>query len=54
MPEWTELVAHAEVYEFEGRTVRVMNRATLIELKRRRSSPQDLADIAAIEELEEL
>jgi hypothetical protein len=28
MPEWEELVAHAEVYEFEGREIRVMNRAT--------------------------
>jgi hypothetical protein len=54
MPEWEELVAQAEVYELEGRTVRVMNRATLIELKRRRSSAQDLADIEAIEQLEEL
>ena len=54
MPDWEQLVAEAEVYELEGRTVRVMNRATLIELKRRRSSPQDLADIEAIEQLEEL
>jgi len=54
MPAWEELVAQAEVYEFEGRKIRVMNRATLIELKRRRSSAQDLADIEAIERLEEL
>jgi hypothetical protein len=54
MPGWEDLVAQAEVYELEGRTVRVMNRATLIELKRCRSSAQDLADIEAIEQLEEL
>ncbi len=54
MPDWEKLVAQAEVYEFEGRTIRVMNRATLIELKRHRSSAQDLADIEAIEQLEEL
>jgi hypothetical protein len=54
MPGWEELVAQAEVYEFEGQTVRVMNRATLIELKRRRGSAQDLADIETIEQLEEL
>lgn len=54
MPEWEELVAQAEAYEIDGHSVRVMNRATLIELKRRRSSLQDLADIEAIEQLEEL
>jgi hypothetical protein len=54
MPAWPELVAQAEVYEFEGRKIRVMNRTTLIGLKRRRSSAQDLADIEAIEQLEEL
>lgn len=45
LPAWPDLVAAAEVYEVDGRTVRVMNRATLIELKRRRGSQQDLADI---------
>ncbi len=54
LPEWPELVASAEVYEVEGQTVRVMNRSTLIELKRRRGSHQDLADIEAIERLAEL
>lgn len=54
MPAWEDLVAQAEVYEFEGRTVRVMNRATLIELKRRRGSAQDLADIETIEQLDRL
>jgi hypothetical protein len=32
----------------------VLNRRTLIELKRRRGSAQDLADIEAIAQLEEL
>lgn len=54
MPDWEELVAQAEVYELENHPVRVMNRTTLIELKRRRSSAQDLADIEAIEKLAEL
>lgn len=54
LPDWAELVAQAEVYELDGQQVRVMNRATLIELKRRRSSAQDLADIEAIEQLDEL
>jgi hypothetical protein len=34
--------------------VRVLNRRTFIELKRRRGSHQDLADIEAIEMLGEL
>jgi hypothetical protein len=54
LPDWAELVAQAEVYELDGQRVRVMNRATLIELKRRRGSGQDLADIEAIEQLDEL
>lgn len=54
MPEWEELVGQAEVYELEGREIHVINRATLIGLKRRRSSAQDLADIDAIEQLDEL
>ena len=54
LPEWPELVADAEWYELEGNDVRVMNRSTLIALKRRRSSPQDLVDIETIEQLEEL
>ena len=45
LPDWSTLVAEAEVYEVEGQTVRVMNRSTWAELKRRRGSPQDLADI---------
>jgi hypothetical protein len=54
MPAWPQLVEDAEVYEIEGMTVHVMNRSTLIELKRRRGSHLDLADIEAIERLAEL
>ncbi|OAI39309.1 hypothetical protein AYO39_00495 [Actinobacteria bacterium SCGC AG-212-D09] len=54
LPDWAVLVAQAEVYELDGQRIRVMNRATLIELKRRRRSGQDLADIEAIEQLDEL
>ena len=43
-----ELVADVEVYERDDVKVRVMNRKTLIDLKRRRGSAQDLADIDAI------
>lgn len=54
MPDWPELVADSEVYERDGVEVRVMGRETLIALKRRRGSPQDLADIEAIRSLETL
>lgn len=54
LPDWPVLVAQAEVYELDGDRVRVMNRATLIELKRRRSSAQDLADIEAIQLLDDI
>ena len=54
MPEWPQLIAEAELYEIEGMRVRVMNRRTLIELKRLRGSNQDLADIEAIELLADL
>jgi hypothetical protein len=54
LPDWSTLVEEAELYEVERYTVRVMNRSTWIELKRRRGSPQDLADIDAIERLAEL
>lgn len=54
LPHWPTLVAEAEVYEAEGQTIRVMNRSTWAELRRRRGSPQDLADIEAIERLAEL
>ncbi len=54
LPEWPQLIEEAEVYEIEGMRVVVMNRGTLIDLKRRRGSNQDLADIEAIELLAEL
>lgn len=54
LPDWSTLVTEAEVYEVEGQTVRVMSRSTWADLKRRRGSPQDLADIDAIERLAEL
>jgi acylphosphatase len=54
LPDWPTLVSEAEVYEVEDQTVRVMNRSTWMELKRRRGSHQDLADIEAIEHLASL
>lgn len=53
MPAWAELVADCEVYERAGQTVKVMNRGTLMALKRRRASALDLADIEAITQLGE-
>ena len=54
LPEWPRLVEEAEVYEIDELRVPVINRATLIELKRRRGSHLDLADIEAIERIAEL
>ena len=54
LPDWSTLVEEAEMYEVEGHPVRVMNRSTWGELKRRRGSPQDLADIDTTERLSEL
>jgi predicted nucleotidyltransferase len=54
LPPWAQVLDEAEVYEIEGMRVRVLNRRTFIELKRRRGSHQDLADIEAIEMLGEL
>jgi hypothetical protein len=54
LPEWAQLIEEAEVYEIEGMRVQVLNRQTLIDLKRRRGSNLDLADIDAIEQLAEL
>lgn len=54
MPDWPALVAESEVYERDAVSVKVMNRKTLIALKRRRASALDLADIGAIEQLETL
>lgn len=54
LPAWDRLVVDCERYELDGMTVAVMARATLIDLKRRRGSGLDLADIEAIELLEQL
>lgn len=54
LPEWDGLIADCERYELDGMTVAVMARQTLIELKRRRASGLDLADIDAIELLDAL
>jgi hypothetical protein len=54
LPAWEVVVRDCEHYDVDGMRVRVLNRRTLIELKRRRGSLQDIADIAAIEALEEL
>jgi hypothetical protein len=54
LPPWPTVRDEAEVYEIEGLRVPVINRRTLIELKRRRGSHLDLADIEAIEQLSDL
>jgi hypothetical protein len=54
LPEWERLVAESERYELGDITVAVLARSTLIELKRRRGSGQDMADIEAIELLDRL
>ena len=54
LPEWPQLLEEAEVYEIEDMSVPVINRSMLIELKRLRGSHLGLADIEAIESLEEL
>ena len=54
LPEWPQLIEEAELYEIEGMRVPVLNRRTLIELKRRRGSHLDLADVEAIRALDEL
>jgi hypothetical protein len=54
LPPFDRLLAESEVYEHEGMQVPVMNRRTLIELKRRRGSQQDLADAEAVELLDRL
>ena len=51
LPEWPELVEDAELYETDGLEIPVLNRNTLIELKRSRGSYLDRADIEAIERL---
>jgi predicted nucleotidyltransferase len=52
LPDWETLVRESERYAYEDMTLTVMARSTLIELKKRRSSPQDLVDIEAIEQLD--
>lgn len=54
LPEWSQLVEEAELYEIDGLQVPVLNRRTLIELKRLRGSHLDLSDIDAIEALSDL
>jgi predicted nucleotidyltransferase len=54
MPSFERLSSDSEVFEREGMRVKVMSRETLVELKRRRGSPQDLADIEAIALLDRL
>ena len=54
LPDWPQLVKETELYEIEGLRVPVINRRTLIDLKRRRGSHLDLADIEAIQTLDEL
>ena len=51
LPDWPELVEQAELYETEGVEVPVLDRHSLIELKRLRGSYLDRADIEAIERL---
>jgi hypothetical protein len=54
LPEFPQVLAEAEMYDVEEMRVPVMNRTTLIELKGRRSSAQDLADIETIEKLADI
>jgi hypothetical protein len=51
LPAWSELVERAELYETGGVQVPVLDRATLIELKRQRASYLDRADIESINQL---
>lgn len=48
---WQQLNAAAEQYELEGLRLRTINRETLKQRKRARGTPQDLADVAALEQL---
>lgn len=50
---WLEVRDRAAVYDLEGLHIPVISRSTLIDLKRRRAGPQDLADIEALELLDE-
>jgi hypothetical protein len=52
LPDWSVLVEQAELYETDGLNVPVVDRYTLMDLKRNRGSYLDRADIEAIERLE--
>jgi hypothetical protein len=52
LPEWPTLIEQAEIYETDGLEVPVIDRYTLMDLKRNRASYLDKADIEAIEQLE--
>lgn len=54
LPPWDRLIADSECHVIDDLTVAVIARPTLVALKRRRSSHQDLADIEAIELLDRL
>ena len=51
LPEFGALMQQAELYETDGMQVPVLDRGTLIELKRSRGSFLDRADIEAIERI---
>jgi hypothetical protein len=51
LPEWSTLIGEAELYETDGIEVPVIDRYTLMDLKRSRGSFLDKADIDAIERL---
>jgi hypothetical protein len=51
LPEFSQLMEQAELYETDGMQVPVLDRETLIELKRSRGSFLDRADIEAIERI---
>lgn len=48
---WDQLSASAEEYELDDLKLRTVDRETLLSRKRARGTPQDLADVAAIERL---
>jgi len=49
---WDQLRAAAEEYEVEGLRLRTVDRETLIQRKRARGTPQDHADVEAIQRLD--
>lgn len=52
LPEFKTLLERAELYETDGLEIPVIDRDTLIDLKRNRGSYLDKADIEAIERLD--